>query len=237
MKEFVEIPGYGKLFVDKVIFESYFPIIFTCVNDNKDLFLCVCCKNNEQGCKWLVGKTFSKYIISMLRDEITVRELLINHSVGRITVDYVNEKYTISYDNSDWKNESIFLPKEDSYLDAEEDEFTEEINYYSSFNMLHYSEAFYKNISSTFETAISEISPLSKVMLKYAAALEKLTISGEANNTLTSYEELYKNISLAIEKYTNREAFKPLYIDSYDTSEMNIEIKLETSNNTLTNAA
>ena len=109
MKEFVAVKGYGKLFIDKVIFESYFPIIFTCVNDKKELFLCVCCQNNENGCKWLVGKTNNYKIISMLQDKITIRDLLLK-SEGRITVDYINNKYIVSFDNSDWKEDSIFLP-------------------------------------------------------------------------------------------------------------------------------
>ena len=39
MKEFIKLEKYGHLYIDKVLFESYFPIIFTCVNDNKDIFI------------------------------------------------------------------------------------------------------------------------------------------------------------------------------------------------------
>lgn len=48
MKKFIKLDSYGQLYIDKILFESYFPIIFTCVNDNKDIFISVCCQNNEK---------------------------------------------------------------------------------------------------------------------------------------------------------------------------------------------
>jgi len=138
MKKFIELEKYGKLYVDKVLFETYFPVIFTCLNDNKDVFICVCCQNNEKGCKWLVGKTNGISIMKMLQNQMTIRQLLLDFSSERITVDYKNNKYTIAYNNSDWNEESKYLPKADSYMYAEEGEFEEEINYFSSIDRIHY---------------------------------------------------------------------------------------------------
>ena len=233
----MEIKGYGKLSVDKVIFESYFPIIFTCTNEKKELFLCVCCQNNEKGCKWLVGKTNSSCIVSMLRDEITVRDLLLNYSDGRITVDYVNGEYKISYDNSDWESESIYLPKIDSYLDVEADEFIEEIMYYSSVELIHYNEDFYKNISAAFGTVVKEIEPVSEMLSDFATILGKITISSEVINTLEVFGKLCKNVSLGRERYTDSEIYKSVYKNSFDTSEGKIVLIFEATNNTLADAA
>ena len=84
MKKFIELEKYGKLYVDKVLFETYFPVIFTCLNDNKDVFICVCCQNNEKGCKWLVGKTNGISIMKMLQNQMTIRQLLLDFSSERI---------------------------------------------------------------------------------------------------------------------------------------------------------
>ncbi len=131
MKEFIKLEKYGHLYIDKVLFESYFPIIFTCVNDNKDIFICVCCQNNEKGCKWLLGKTDGISIVKILKDEMTIRQLLLENSSGNISVDYVkNTGYVVAYDNSDWDVNSPYLPKEDSYMYAEDGEFEDEINYF-----------------------------------------------------------------------------------------------------------
>ena len=114
MREFIKLDKYGQIYIDKVLFESYFPVVFTCLNDKKDVFIGVCCQNNEKGCKWLLGKTNGISLIRMLRDEITIRQLLLEYSSGKISVDYVENKYTISNNNSDWDESSPYLPKEDS---------------------------------------------------------------------------------------------------------------------------
>lgn len=162
MKKFIELDKYGQLYIDKVLFESYFPIIFTCVNDKKDIFISVCCQNNEKGCKWLLGKTDGISIVSMLQDKITIRELLLKHSSGRISVEYVKSTgYIVAYDNSDWDENSPYLPKEDSYMFAEDGEFEDEINYFSSLNYsVSYNKEYYKSALETIGTISKEIEPM-----------------------------------------------------------------------------
>jgi hypothetical protein len=134
MKKFIETDEYGSLYIDRVIFESYYPIIFTCENGVKDLFIVVCCQNNESGCKWLMGKTRGESVVRMLKDELTVRQLLKEHSTGEMTIDYIDGKYTLSRGGSEWSENSAYLPKENSYICAENGEFDEEIKYFSSYD-------------------------------------------------------------------------------------------------------
>ena len=150
MKKFIKLDKYGQLYIDKILFESYFPIVFTCMNDSKDIFIGVCCQNNEKGCKWLLGKTTGISIVKMLQDEITVRQLLVDYSSGKISIDYMENEYSIAFNNSDWDKDSLYLPKEDSYMHAEDGEFEEEITYFTlldNSNSLHYSAEYYKCIS------------------------------------------------------------------------------------------
>ena len=79
------------------------------VNDNRDIFISVCCQNNEKGCKWLLGKTDGISIVNMLQDKITIQQLLLEHSSGKISVDYV--------ENTGY---------------AADEEFEDEINYFLS---------------------------------------------------------------------------------------------------------
>lgn len=132
MKEFIRLDKYGQLYIDKVLFESYYPIVFTCVNEEKNVFICVCCQNNAKRCKWLLGKTNGISIARMLRNEITIRQLLLEYSSEKISVDYDGNGYVISYNNSDWDERSPYLPKEDSYMYAEKGEFDDEIDYFLS---------------------------------------------------------------------------------------------------------
>lgn len=161
MKEFIKLDKYGQLYIDKVLFESYFPIIFTCINDKKDIFIGVCCQNNEKGYKWLLGKTNGISVVRMLRDEITIRQLLLECSSGKISVDYVESGYIVAYNNSDWNENSAYLPKEDSYMFAEDGEFEDEINYFSSLDYhVHYNAEGYKCIAETLETINKGIEPM-----------------------------------------------------------------------------
>lgn len=88
MKKFITLNKYGELYIDKILFETYFPIIFTCKNENNDIFICVCCQCNENGCKWLVGRTNGSFIVRMLQNEITIRQLLLDCCTEKISVDY-----------------------------------------------------------------------------------------------------------------------------------------------------
>lgn len=138
MKEFVKLNDYGQLYIDKILFESYFPIIFTCINNRNDIFISVCCQNNASGCKWLMGKTSGKYVIKLLKNEITVRDLLLNYSSDKVSIDYQKGEYLVNKNSEDWCEESIYLPKEDSYIYPELGEFDEDIRYFSMINSVSY---------------------------------------------------------------------------------------------------
>lgn len=130
MKEFVTNEKLGTLYIDRILLETSYPILFLCKNKEEEHFICVCCLNNSNGTKWLVGKVNPADIIKMLKNEITIRELFLNCTIEKITVDCVDGIITTELDSKDWQ--SIYLPKEDSYIDAESGEFTEDIEYYET---------------------------------------------------------------------------------------------------------
>ena len=126
----------GVLKLDKIFFESYYPILFTCKNDKNDLFLCVCCTADTNIRKWLVTDTTPETVINLLSNKITIRDSFLKNSGSRYTIIYnlKNEKYLIEVDNvKDWdEKESIYLPTAGEYMDPDNDEFLEEINYYKN---------------------------------------------------------------------------------------------------------
>ena len=70
----------------------------------KIIFICVYAA--RIAIKWLVGKIDAKSIIKVLKNEITILELLLHNSTKYISIAYINGKYNIKYDNSDWKGNS-----------------------------------------------------------------------------------------------------------------------------------
>lgn len=171
VQKFVKINKDVQLYIDKIIFESYFPIIFTCKDDKNNIYMCVCCQNNEKGIKWLVGKTDSKSIVKVLEDKITIRELLLYNTEEHISIECINGDYSVEYNNSDWKENSIYLPKKDSYIYADEGEFDEEIKYFQSLDLICYDENEY--------VGVSDIQELFEMDLLYEKFTNTIEVSGK----------------------------------------------------------
>ena len=132
MRKFVKTEKYGTLYVDRILFESYYPVLFSYKNDRNDIFIVICCQNCAQGIKWMVGKTTPLAIVKMLRDEITIRELITMHTSEKFSIDYKDGKYDCKYVSKEWEKDSAYLPKEDSYIMAELGEFDDDIEYFTS---------------------------------------------------------------------------------------------------------
>ncbi len=130
MNEFIKTPTKGQLFIDKVLFESNIPILFVCNNAEDELFLCVCCQSNSKGRKWLISSVNEEIIIKMLSDEISLRDAFLADDSFRLSAQRTKDSFSIGYNEEDWKEGSIYLPKKDEYMEAEEGEFDEEIDYY-----------------------------------------------------------------------------------------------------------
>lgn len=129
--DFIEI---GKLKLDKIFFESYYPILFTCINEKKELFLCVCVKSNSVMKKWLISKINPQIIIDLLTDKITIRDAFLKDKRDKYTIvnDLSKKDKRIEVNNQlDWDSgNSTDLPSAGEYMDVDEDEFFEEIKYY-----------------------------------------------------------------------------------------------------------
>lgn len=132
MKALFNIKKYGELFIDKIIFESYYPILFTMKNDNGDLFLCVCHQNDFEAQRWLLTKTSPSVMLKVLKDEITLREAFVYYPGLRVSIEMNDNSIVYRYDEQqDWDYQnSRLLPDMGEYLEADSNEFDEEINYF-----------------------------------------------------------------------------------------------------------
>ena len=130
MSPIFDFPEIGKLKIDKVLFESFYPILFTCTNNKNELYLCVCCTRKEQLQIWLLTKTTPAVVIDLLENNITMRDAFFAVEYDRYTIIYQGNNRTIKINDSEyWDKEcSIYLPTKGEYMDAEENEFAEEID-------------------------------------------------------------------------------------------------------------
>lgn len=237
MKKFVETDKYGQLYIDRILFESYFPVLFTCQNSAREIFICVCCQNNAEGCKWLVGKTEGKNIISMLKDEITIRELFLERSSGKISVDYVNGEYTVEYNNSDWNEESVYLPKKGSYIAAEKGEFDEDILYFSALNSVYYDTNLYRYVSKASATVSKDGLSVAEIPNNAATVFGNIMIPSTIVSTLEFVGKFCIDLSLKSKKYETQETYDIVYDSSFNAAKNDLGVVVNTNDSSMADAA
>lgn len=132
MEKFMIVDKLGLLEIETVLVEMNEPVFFICKNEKEDLFLCSCCQSNKNGKKWLITRTSPSVIVKILKDDITLREAFLKFKDIQVSVCSLDGVTKITeHDPVDWDYEnSIFLPDKEEYMDAEDDEFSEEISYY-----------------------------------------------------------------------------------------------------------
>lgn len=186
---------HGEFIIDKILFEANYPILFTCKNEKNDLFICVCCQNNAQGKKWLLTRTTEELVISMLRDNISIREVFLSFPECRLSI-YGNDEYTVKeQEEADWGEDSIFLPKKNEFMEAEPEEFDDEIEYYQKILMERRKNEF----SASYNKVFSKIQSISRAMEPAAELfpvfqdLNSQIISSQVMQTLKVVNELHLN--------------------------------------------
>lgn len=236
MKEFINTDRYGKFYYDKILFEAQYPIIFSCKNEYGEIFIGVCCQYNEQAHRWLLGKTEPTNIVRVLRDEMTIRQLLTEYCSKRMSVAYINGAYVMDYHSDDWEKDSIYLPKKDSYMWAEPGEFDEEIGYFLSIkNNLDYEPDSYINILEKNEVIYKDKVSIEDEGLQVRFA-EEVTIPSEIVNTLNVFGILDNHMLISTHdlQYGQKDIFKTIKVDNINEK---ISVELNEAINNLVYAA
>lgn len=125
---FTNVPSYGNLYIEQILFEDEYPILFTLHNRNNSIkFICSCCEiRNEQ--RWILTPVDIQNLIPMLRDKMTIHDLFSSSRYDSFIVRWYKGNKEFNYT----KITSGFLPEEDLprkgyYLEAD-GEFEEYAN-------------------------------------------------------------------------------------------------------------
>lgn len=103
-----------------IFVESIRPILFTCIDENKQLYICSCCYASGNKCIWLVAKTNQTNVTSLLRNECEIRDMF--ETANHITIITKSDHLEIqSLTIKDIPQE--FLPTKGYSLEIEESEF------------------------------------------------------------------------------------------------------------------
>lgn len=124
-KIFSKIPGFENITLDIVLFESRYPVMFTCKNEH-DVYLFICCLAGVSKTIWIGTKTDYNTLIGLLENKITIQNAFLAVTEEKIIIEYDGQNIIhITIDKE--KIDINLLPTAGEYMDAEDDEFLEEI--------------------------------------------------------------------------------------------------------------
>ena len=82
-----QVPIFKDLTLDIILFESTYPVLFTC-KDGNEVYLFSRCLVNAKVVKWIGTKTNYETLIQLLQDKITIREAFLNVTKDKIIIEY-----------------------------------------------------------------------------------------------------------------------------------------------------
>lgn len=124
-KIFRKIPNFKDIILDTILFESKYPVLFTCKND-EDIYLFICYLVNSEKIEWIGTRTTYDNLIDLLKNKITIRDAFLNVTNNKIMVRYDGKDVEYEFKKSSEIPDEI-LPTIGEYMDAEEEEYEEEI--------------------------------------------------------------------------------------------------------------
>lgn len=131
-KIFNETGIFKDIKLDIVLFESKYPILFTC-KDGNEVYLFVCCLVNSKEAIWIGSKTKYETLIGLLKNKVTIREALWKDSIEKLLINYSGLDKIAKCEVVDReKIPDQLLPTRGEYMDAEDDEYSEEISIFES---------------------------------------------------------------------------------------------------------
>lgn len=120
---------FSSIEIDQVIFDGPYPILFI-VKQNNNLYLFICHSFENCNIQWIATNITPDTIINLLINNISFREAFLNNSNKKYILSYDGKTVTCSIVDAKCVPEN-YLPPKNEYLDAENGEYEDLIQYYS----------------------------------------------------------------------------------------------------------
>lgn len=114
------------LYEDLILIDDIYPILFTCVDDLENTYLCSCYFADPSKTLWLAIKTEPERVINLLNNKVTIRKLFESDELWEICKSKNEEIQVKRIEDCKNFDENAF-PAEGEYMDADTGEFEEEI--------------------------------------------------------------------------------------------------------------
>lgn len=114
------------LYEDLILIDDIYPVLFTCIDNLRNTYLCACYFADPSKTLWLVTKTEPESVIDLLINKVTIRELFASDELWAICKSKNAEIQVKRIEDCKNFDENAF-PAEGEYMDADTGEFEEEI--------------------------------------------------------------------------------------------------------------
>lgn len=135
-KIYFNIPKYGGLYIDYIILEESFPILFVLKNYRNDFFISLCYEIKDKQ-SWILNKVDIKHLVDLFTGKIDLRNIFLynkNESKIIINMSYDTKYETIKYVSENNLINMGILFDESDFLDNEDGEYTEYLRKLNNIN-------------------------------------------------------------------------------------------------------
>lgn len=130
---FRKVPDFHDMVLDVILFESRYPVMFTCKKGD-EVYLFICCFVTVDKAEWIGTRTTYENLIGLLENKITIRDAFLNVTDDKIIIDYNGKIVDYRRERSRDIPKKL-LPAAGEYMDAEEGEYAEELSIFKRRNI------------------------------------------------------------------------------------------------------
>lgn len=138
-----------------VFVESVSPILFACRDDNANVYICSCHCQNAEKCEWIIAPTTYAKLVDLLTDKLSIKDIFHTDDSAAFVATMYPHAESIAVIKRSFSELENILPTADYYMEADPDEFSEELTALRSeistslnFTRISFTESFNTTISS-----------------------------------------------------------------------------------------
>lgn len=114
---------------DLVLLDDTYPVLFTCVDREDNLYICSCHCATSKRKEWIIAQTSPQKVIELLTDKITIREIFDScQRKSYIATRYADKPEPVVETVKISEIPGELLPTAGFYMDSAPGEFDEEIS-------------------------------------------------------------------------------------------------------------
>lgn len=128
MKNFLHLKNHN-LIVDMILVDYQYPVLFTCIDEDKNMYIATCFHVDAEKQEFLIAKTEPEAVKELLTDKRTIRNIFPDKegTVYVVTVHKWSEEPMIVESMAADVN-SHYFPSCGIFMDADDGEFDEELS-------------------------------------------------------------------------------------------------------------